>query len=246
MQVQTKFVEISVAAKFMRTLIAQPVKEGKYPGILLFTDIFQLSESLIRTCVRLAGYGYVVAAHEMFHRLEPAGTVFAQNDEGRARAMQDQQMMTLENFDEDTRAAIDYLKNYPNVLAENIGVVGFCIGGHLAFRAAFNSDIKAAVCFYPTWLHNGKLGAGQNADSLQRAAEIRGKLLVIFGTLDSLIPVEGREAIIEKLKTAGVNFTTKLFAADHGFMRDDRAAHDPQCSDQVFGEAMRWFNAILT
>jgi hypothetical protein len=42
---------------------------------------------------------------------------------------------------------------------------GFCIGGHLAFRAAFDPRIAATVCFYPTGLHNGALGADADADA---------------------------------------------------------------------------------
>ena len=48
-------------------------------------------------------------------------------------------------------------------------VVGFCIGGHLAFRAAFDPRVAATVCFYPTGLQDGKLGA-DDPGSLARAA----------------------------------------------------------------------------
>jgi len=77
-------------------------------------------------------------------------------------------------------------------VTEQLGAGGFCIGGHLAFRAALQPDVKATSCFYPTWLHNGKLGVGEKAGSLERAAEIRGELLVHFAALDPLIPAEGR------------------------------------------------------
>jgi carboxymethylenebutenolidase len=173
MQIKTEYVEIPVAGKPMRTFVAQPTNPGKYPGILLFSDIFQLSDPMIRTCARLAGYGFVVAAHEIFHRLEPAGTVLPQTDEGRARGSQNQQATPLAHFDEDARAVLDYLQHNRGVTAGQIGAGGFCIGGHLAFRAALQPDVKATACFYPTWLHNGQLGDGANADSLQRAAEIR-------------------------------------------------------------------------
>ena len=78
MQIKAEYVEIEVAGKMMRTLVTQPVAEGKYPGIVYFSDIFQLSDPMLRTSARLAGYGFVVAAHEIFHRLEPAGVVLQQ------------------------------------------------------------------------------------------------------------------------------------------------------------------------
>ena len=78
MQIKTEFVEVAVAGKQMRLFQAQPAMTGTYPGILLFSDIFQLSDPMLRTSARLAGYGFVVAAHEIFHRLEPAGVVLQQ------------------------------------------------------------------------------------------------------------------------------------------------------------------------
>jgi carboxymethylenebutenolidase len=246
MQIKTEFIDIPIAGKTMRTLIAAPVSEAQYPGILLFSDIFQLSDPMRRTCARLAGYGFVVAAHEIFHRLEPAGTVLQQDDEGRARGTKDQQATPVSHFDEDCRAALDFLASHPMVRAGAIGAGGFCIGGHLAFRAALQPDVKATVCFYPTWLHNGKLGQGEQADSLARAADIRGRMLVVFGALDPLIPAEGREAVTSALQAAGVTFDARLYPADHGFIRDDRAAYDPDCADRAFAEAVQFYRGVFS
>jgi carboxymethylenebutenolidase len=245
MQIKTEYVEIDVAGKPMRTFVAEPVAEGQYPGIVLFSDIFQLSAPQQRACVRLAGYGFVVAAHEIFHRVLPMGTVLQQDDEGRTRGMQAQLATPVTHFDEDCRAVIGYLQQHPQVATGQIGAGGFCIGGHLAFRAALQPEVKATVCFYPTWLHNGKVGLGEQAGSLERAAEISGELLLVFGTLDSLIPAEGRAAIEAALTQAQVNYTTRLFSTDHGFIRDDRAAYDAECADQAIAEAVALFRRVL-
>lgn len=245
MQIKTGHVEIAGAGKPMRTFIAHPTTPGQYPGILLFSDIFQLSDPMLRICARLAGYGFVVAAHEIFHRLEPAGTVLPQTDEGRARGMQHQQAMPLAHFDDDCRAVLDYLQQHPMVAAEQIGAGGFCIGGHLAFRAALQPDVQATVCFYPTWLHNGQLGQGANADSLHRAAEIRGEVLLLFGTLDPLVTEAGRAVIETSLRQANIRHEAYLFEADHGFVRDDRAAYDPECADQALTCAVRFWRQTL-
>ena len=246
MQVKTEYVELEVAGKPMRTFVAAPVAVGKYPGIVLFSDIFQLSEPQQRACVRLAGYGFVVAAHEIFHRVLPTGTVLQQDDEGRARGMQAQLATPIEDFDADCRAVIGYLQQHPQVTSGQIGAGGFCIGGHLAFRAALQAEVKATVCFYPTWLHNGKVGLGEQAGSLERAAEIGGELLIIFGTRDPLIPAEGRATIEAVLTQAQVNYTAQLFPADHGFIRDDRAAYDPECADQALAAAVALFRRVLS
>lgn len=245
MQVKTDYVDISVADKQMRTFLAHPAQAGSYPGIIYFSDIFQVSEAMQRACVRLAGYGFVVAAHEIFHRREEAGTILPQNDEGRARGSQNQLATPIAHFDEDCRATLEFLQQHPMVAKDKIGAGGFCIGGHLAYRAALQAEVKATVCFYPTWLHNGKVGLGENADSLSRATEIRGEMLIIFGALDPLIPAEGRTKVETALRQAGVRFEMRLYPADHGFMRDDRAAYDPECSDLAFGEAISFFRRLL-
>src|SRR5262249_1343624 len=118
--------------------------------------------------------------------------------------------------------------------------------GHLAFRAALQPDARATVCFYPTWLHNGMLGQGEKANSLARARAVRGEMLLVFGSLDPLIPEAGRAAIESALKNAGVKSETRLYPADHGFMRDDRAAYDPECADQAFAEAVEFYRRVFT
>jgi carboxymethylenebutenolidase len=245
MQVKTEYTEIPVAGQPMRAFIAQPASAGQYPGIVYFSDIFQLSGWMERMCARLAGYGFVVAAHEIFHRLESAGTVLPQTDEGRARGTRNQLATPVAHFDEDCRAVLAYLKQQPNVAAEQLGAGGFCIGGHLAFRAALQPEVQATSCFYPTWLHNGKLGVGEQAVSLERAAEIRGELLVHFGALDPLIPAAGRTAVETTLQQAGVKYEALLYPADHGFMRDDRAAYDPECADQALAAAVSLFRRVF-
>ena len=241
MQIKTEFVMIGT----MRTFIASPNAEAKFPGILIYSDIFQLSTSLLSFCKRLASYGFVVAAPEIFHRHEAAGVVFEQNDEGRARGAQNALATTIEEFDLDAQAVIEFLQNHSAVEPENIGAGGFCIGGHLAYRAALNPHVKGAACFYPTWLSNGKLGKGENAGSLEQASEIKGELLIIFGLQDSYISEEARTLIINALNKAKVKTSIELFNADHGFMRDDRAAYDGECEDLAFAAVLEHFDKVF-
>jgi carboxymethylenebutenolidase len=242
MQIKTEFTMIGS----MRTFVAAPVIEENFPAILVYSDIFQLSTSFLSFCKRLASYGFVVAAPEIFHRHEAAGIVLEQNDEGRAQGSKHAITTTIEEFDEDAKSVIGFLKNHPSTDPENIGSAGFCIGGHLAFRVALQPVVKAATCFYPTWLHNGKLGKGEAADSLTRATEIEGKILIIFGTLDPLIPEEARTQIINSLNKSKVKTTIELLSADHGFMRDDRPAFDGECVDQAFAAMLEHFDEVFS
>src|SRR5436190_6983206 len=118
----------------MRTFVAAPHSDGPHPGVVFYTDIFQLTESSLRWAVRLAGYGFLVAAPEIYHRLEPAGTVLPFDDEGKVRGQRDADSTRVADFDADIAAALDWLEERAS--GAPIGAAGHCTGGHLAFRAA--------------------------------------------------------------------------------------------------------------
>jgi len=245
MIITTDYVDISVDGSAMRMFVAAPRKEGTFPGILLYSDIFQLTPSTVRCSARLAGYGFVVAAPEIYHRIEPPGTPFAFDDEGRTRGLADAAATSVAEFDADCRAVLDYLDRHPSVEAGKLGAAGFCIGGHLAFRAALQPDVRATVCFYGTGIHDGKLGKDRDAGSLGRASEIGGELLLVFGTRDPHVPSEGRSMIQTELQRAGVNFKISLYDAEHAFMRDEGPRYDPEATDQVWAEMIELFRRAL-
>ena len=138
---------------------------------------------------------------------------------------------------------IDFLKHQESVNPEQIATMGFCIGGHLAFRAAFNQDIKAAVCVYPTGIHNGKLGK-EKADTISRVGEIKGRVLAIFGTLDPHIPEDGRVSILKALEANQINHKTVEYEANHTFMRDDGYRFDPVATDLAWREITSFLQQI--
>jgi carboxymethylenebutenolidase len=245
MVVSRDYVEVPVDGRAMRTFVAAPRAPGPHPGIVFYSDIFQLTESTLRWCVRLAGYGFVVAAPEIYHRIEPAGTVLGFDDEGKARGQGDAERTPVADFDADIRAALSFLAAYEPVGGAPLGAVGHCTGGHLAFRAAMLPEVRATACWYPTGLHDGKLGQDRDAGSLARADEIRGELLMIFGARDPHTPDEGREIVRRRLEAAGVRFTWRLYDAEHAFGRDVGARYDPEATDEAFAETVALFRRAL-
>jgi len=245
MLVTTGYVDIPAGPSPMRMFVAAPKTAGKYPGILCYSDIFQLTGPMLRACTRLAGYGFVAAAPEIYHRIEPLGSVIPFDDAGRNRGLEDAARTPVAHFDEDRRAALDHLARHASVANGKLGAMGFCIGGHLAFRAALEPDVLATVCFYGTGIHDGRLGLDQDAGSLQRAGEIRGELLMVFGTEDPHVPTGGRAAIDRKLREAGVNYSIQLYPCEHAFMRDEGPRFDPEATDRAFTEMIALFRKVL-
>jgi carboxymethylenebutenolidase len=248
MQVITREADVRVDGRPMRTVVAAPRGKGRHPGILLYSEIFQLTAPIRRSMERLAGHGFVVAAPEIYHRLESPGLVIPYDDAGRMRGQDDAARTSVAEFDASRAAALDWLDGQPDVAAGKLGAIGFCIGGHLAFRAALDPRVRAAVCCYPTGLHDGRLGKDADAGSLARADEIGGRVLVVFGEADPHVPEEGRWKVAEALHAAtrGERHRVALYPGEHAFMRDEGPRFDPEACDAAWREAVDLFRSELS
>jgi carboxymethylenebutenolidase len=241
MRVRTETVDLPREGGVMRTFVARPDDDRRYPALAFYSDIFQMTESTQRMAVRFASYGFVVAAPEIYWRFEPPGTAIAFDDPGRDRGMADAKRMRVRDFDDDIAALLAFLAGREGVMAEAVGAVGFCLGGHVAFRAAFAPAVKATACFYPTGLHDGELAGDADAGSLALAARIRGFLLIVFGTADPHTDAAGRAVVAAGLASTSVRQRIALYDAAHAFMRDVGARWDPQLTDEAFAEACAMF-----
>ena len=244
MQINKFNLGLTVDDSLMRVYVAAPEPEGRYPGILFYSDIYQLGRPITLLADRLAGYGYVVAAPEIYHRLEPIDTVIEPSDIGKLRGNDNARRTEVAEFDRDATAVLNWLKSDERVITDKIGAMGFCIGGHLAFRASLQAEVKASVCCYPTGIHNGKLGR-EPANTIERVQEITGKILTIFGTLDPHVPPEGRQKILQALDNAAIEHKSLIYEANHTFMRDDGYRYDPVATDAAWREIIEFFGEIF-
>jgi len=245
MQIVTRDVELKVEGEVMRTYVAAPQKAGQYPGILLYSEIFHLTGPIRRSCERLAGYGFVVAAPEIYHRIERPGVVIPYDDIGRMWGNSDASRTKVAEFDADRQAVLDYLDGEANVAKGKLGTIGFCIGGHLAMRAALDTRVGAAVCCYPTGVHNGKLGAEADAGTLAQLGEIKGELLVCVGRLDPHVPETARNTLVAALQATGVRHQIKVYEAEHAFMRDEGNRYDSEAADAVWREVVSLYSRVF-
>jgi carboxymethylenebutenolidase len=225
--------------------VFRPAAEGRYPGVVLFSEIFQITGPIRRTAAFIAGHGYVVAVPEVYHELEPAGAVLPYDQAGADKGNADKYGKELSSYDADARAALDHLKSRADCTGK-LGVVGICLGGHLAFRAAMNVDVLATVCFYATDIHSATLGKGKKDNSLERATEIKGELLHIWGRQDPHVPLAGRNAIKARLDEIGANFQWVEVNGAHAFLRDEGYRHDPALAYLCQGLLLELFHRTLS
>ena len=167
--------DIATNTGVMRTSIYRPVEEGKYPCVIFYSEIFQETAPIARSAAILAGHGFVVLVPEVFHELNPIGTVLAYDDAGKDKGNADKWAKPLESHDSDTDALITFARQQ-DYCTGNVGAMGVCIGGHLAYRAALNPSIKAAFCLYATDIHSDTLPAQAGNNSFERMADIKGEI----------------------------------------------------------------------
>lgn len=225
MIIQEEPTQLSTPTGPMRTYVYRPVARGRYPGLVLFSEIFQRTGPIKRTAALLAGHGFVVAVPEIFHELEPAGAEIPYDQAGADKGNADKVGKPVSAYDADARAVLEHLRVSPDCTGR-LGAVGICVGGHLAFRASMNPEVLAGACFYATDIHKGSLGLGGD-DSLARTGEIKGEMLMIWGRQDPHVPAEGRAKIYARMAEAGVTFTWHEFNGQHAFMRDEGPRYDP-------------------
>jgi len=237
-------VDIETPTGPMRTYVFRPAAGGHYPGVILYSEIFQVTGPIRRTAAMIAGNGYVVVVPEVYHEFEPAGCVLAYDQSGADIGNAHKYAKSIAAYDSDAHATIQHLLGREDC-TKMVGVMGICLGGHLAFRAAMNPEVSAAACFYATDIHSATLGRGKQDNSLERASEINAELLHIWGRQDPHVPLEGRNRIKARLEEVGANFQWFEINGAHAFMRDEGYRYDPELALRCSGLVLDLFHRKL-
>ncbi len=154
---------------------------GSGPGIVVLQEIFGVGDYIKESAERLAGLGYVALAPDLYWRIEP-GIALAHDEDGLGRAFEVSQKLDPEQAVRDSIGALKTLRELPEVTQAGgrAGVLGFCLGGTLAFGVAIHGDPDVAVCYYGSGIP-GMLGRG---------GQIACPVLLHFGGADPYIPRE--------------------------------------------------------
>lgn len=249
MLIQNHQVDLETPTGTMRCYVYHPKEDTttlnkKYPAILLYSEIFQQTSPIRRSAQIMAGHGFIVIVPEVFHELNPIGTVLGYDDAGRDKGNADKVAKYLEAHDTDTQSMINYVQTLP-YYSGKLGAMGFCLGGGLAYRAAINPAISATSCFYATDIHSGVTPSQAGNDSRTRTKEIRGAMQMIWGKQDPHIPPEGRAIVYKELVDANVKFEWHEVNGVHAFMRDEGDRYDAELQLLGYQMAIGFFRANL-
>ncbi|HXQ51516.1 MAG TPA: dienelactone hydrolase family protein [Stellaceae bacterium] len=181
--------------------------EGKPRGaIVVIQEIFGVNHHIRDVADRYAALGYVAIAPQVFDRAEKNfETGYDQPSMERGRGAR--QKIKTEDLLLDTQAAIDAVKSVGKV-----GIIGYCMGGSVAFMGATRLDgLSAAVGYY----------GGQIAQVCEEKPRV--PTMLHFGDQDQSIPLTD----VEKIRKARPETPIFVYKAGHGFHCDERASFNP-------------------
>jgi carboxymethylenebutenolidase len=241
--IQTNHLQIQNQELTIDAYLAEPTAEDQFPGIVVLQEIFGVNAHIRDVTERLAREGYVAIAPALYQRLEPGFETGYTPDAVKLG----REYKTQTNADEllsDIQAAINHLKQRPNVVPEAIGCIGFCFGGHVAYLAATLPDIRATASFYGAGITDWCPGHG--APTLTRTDQINGTLYAFFGMDDASIPPDQVDAIEQELTRHQIPHRIFRYPdAEHGFFCDQRASYNPTAAKAAWQTVQELFEQTL-
>jgi carboxymethylenebutenolidase len=223
--------DVDVGDKAMGLYVCAPEDGAAHPAVLVLQEIFGVNHHIRGVTERLARLGYVAVAPDVFHRQgDRFEAPYADLGPGRARKAALQEGA----FIRDLERTLGWMRSRSDV-TDRVGVVGFCMGGWLAFLAAARMDVQAAVSFY---------GGGIAERQLHDAPGLGCPILLLFGGRDEIIP----PAQVAKIRAAVAGKQAEVIVypdAGHGFLCDERASYEPRAAADAWTRLEQHFAAYL-
>lgn len=199
---------IKVDGEDMKVYVAVPEGKGPFPAVVVIQHQGGVDEFIEEMTQRVASAGYVGVAPDLYHRDPPDCKDDAPTRRGRLRDV---------TVVKDVNATVDFLKGHRGVDGERLGIVGFCMGGRVAYlMAAANPSFKAAADYYGG---GTMVPWGEGQSPFDRTAEIHCPLIGLFGEEDAdPSPADMRKLDAELTKQGKVHEFHSYPGANHAFM----------------------------
>ncbi|MDE8587582.1 dienelactone hydrolase family protein [Arthrobacter sp. NQ4] len=245
-------IEIQAAAGPAEAIVARPsTGTGPFPGVILYMDAFGLRPRIQEMAQRIADWGYVVLAPNVFYRegtvaeLAPADDMSTQ--EGREAAGKAAfprvGRLTPDKALPDIDAWVSALAALDGVAPGPIGTTGYCMGARLAVRTATSHPDLVAAC---GGFHGGGL-ATEDPDSPHLGLGTA-RARFVFGHADhdrSMAP-DAVARLGEALKDAGLEASNEIYeGAPHGYSMADTSAFHPEATERHFRELRALLDRML-
>lgn len=203
---------------------------GPAPGIVVLQEIFGVTDYVKQRCNDLADLGYAVLAPEIYWRIGQ-DPIPDDDPDALEQGMAAMGRLVWEDAVGDAVDALHHLRGEPGVT--DVGYLGFCFGGGLAFAAAARSDPAVLVSYYGSAL----------PQLLDAADQVTSPSLHHVGTADSYLPMEEVERITRAVTADGRrdDVTVELYeAAGHAFDNPNPLFHHEAASQRAWENTTTW------
>jgi carboxymethylenebutenolidase len=205
--------------------VVQPGVPAK-GGLVIVQEIHGVNAHIRAVADRYADDGFVVVAPALFDRIE-RGVELRGSGEDMERAMDLLKSFDIEKGVDDVAAAVQCERCFGNV--KKIGVVGYCLGGTLAWLSAARLPIHAAVGYY----------GGRIAQYLGERPKV--PVMLHFGEQDQHIP----QSEIDAIAKAYPEVSIYTYPAGHGFNRDGSAGYSASCATRARARTLEFLREHL-
>lgn len=230
-------VTLTTADGDMALYDAEPTGEGR-AAVIVAQEAFGVNPHIEDVTRRFASAGYRAVAPHLFHRTGDPVIEYGDYE----KIVPQFAGLSVAGLLNDIDATIAYLAE-ADFTAPRIGVVGFCMGGTVAFLVAAHRRVGAAVTFYGSGVTEGRFGMKSMVDL---ASELKGPWLGLYGDEDGGIPVEQVEALRAALPQAAVDTEVVRYpGAGHGFHCDMRDDYHADSAADAWNRTLAWFGTYL-
>ena len=227
---------IKVDGADMRLYVSVPSEAGPFPAVVVIQHQGGVDDFVEEMTQRVASAGYAAVAPDLYHRDGPDC-----KDDGPTRRARPLDV----NVIKDVNATVDFLRGHRSVDAERLGIVGFCMGGRVAYlMAAVNPHFKAAVDYYGG---NIMVPWGEGPAPIDRTAEIYCPLLGLFGEDDANpSPADMRKLDAELTRHGKVHEFHSYPGAGHAFMNRRGERYRADADRDSWPKTLAFFAKHLT
>lgn len=178
------------------------------PAVILIQEIFGVNAEMRAKCDDLAAHGYIAVCPDLFWRLEPGIQLTDQTEAEWTRAFSLYQRFDVDLGIEDLRSTLHTFRGHAQSTGK-VGVMGYCLGGKLAYLMATRSTADCAIGYY---------GVGLD-ELLNESPRIKNPLMLHIAEEDKFV---NHEAQIKIKQTLSQNPLVTLYSypgTDHAFAR---------------------------
>jgi carboxymethylenebutenolidase len=205
--------------------VARP-KGEPIVALVVVQEVFGVNAHIRSVADGYAKEGFLAVAPALFDRVE-RGVDLKYEGQDMQKAMTLAKKLNIDDMLKDTSAAIDYARTQSG---KKTGVIGYCLGGSIAWLCACRFKIDAAVGYYGGYIP-------QYASEQPKCP-----VMLHFGRKDAHIPVEA----VDKIRAAHPEVPIFLYEAGHGFNCDARASYDPASAKAARERSLEFLRKNLT